>query len=156
MEITKFKKTDIQEIIHLFYDTVHTVNTKDYSKDQLDAWAPLNDIQWKRKAWSKSLSENITYVAKINNTIVGFCDITIDGLLDRLYVHKDFQRKGIASDLLYKLESEARNLKLQEIQTYASITAKVFFENHDFTSISINYVERNGTILTNFLMKKRL
>lgn len=156
MKITKFQNDDTQEIIQLFYDTVHTVNALDYTKDQIDAWAPLDKIQLKLESWSKSLSANITYVAKINTTIVGFGDLTIGGLLDRLYVHKDFQRKGIATELLNKLESEALKLNLLEIQTYASITAKTFFETNGFTSISVNNVERNGTVLTNFLMVKRL
>lgn len=77
-------------------------------------------------------------------------------MLDRLYVHKDFQRLGIASTLLAKPESAAIQLKLVEIKTYASITAKPFFENHDYTCIHTNIVARNGTTLTNFYMKKTL
>lgn len=42
MEIRKYEKSDIKEITELFYNTVHTVNAKDYSKEQLDAWAPKN------------------------------------------------------------------------------------------------------------------
>ena len=36
MEIREYQSTDCKEIAELFYHTVHTVNAKDYTKDQLD------------------------------------------------------------------------------------------------------------------------
>lgn len=156
MKIVKFKKTDTKELVTLFYNTVHTVCVDDYSNEQLEAWAPLSEVESKIENWSSSLSENITYIAKKDARIVGFADLTYDGLLDRLYVHKDFQRLGIASALLSKLEFQAIQLKMQEMQTYASITAKPFFESRGYICIHPNKAERNGTALTNFYMKKTL
>ena len=49
MIIIKFKETDIEEIVSLFYETVHSVNLKDYSQKQLDVW------QRKRKKNRKSI-----------------------------------------------------------------------------------------------------
>ena len=39
MHIRKYQSSDCNEIAELFYHTVHTVNAKDYSKEQLDVWA---------------------------------------------------------------------------------------------------------------------
>ena len=39
MEIWEYRPEDCAELTRLFYDTVHTVNSKDYIPDQLDAWA---------------------------------------------------------------------------------------------------------------------
>jgi len=50
-----------------------------------------------------------------------------EGYLDRLYVHKDFQRCGVRGRLLKVLESKARGLLIYKINTEASITAKPFF-----------------------------
>lgn len=36
MVIRKYQPSDCKEIIELFYNTVHTVNAKDYPKEQLD------------------------------------------------------------------------------------------------------------------------
>lgn len=78
----------------LFYDTVHEVNIRDYTAEQVNAWADGNiDLA----AWDKSFTEHYTVVAEENGVIVGFGDITEGGYLDRLYVHKDYQRKGIAT-----------------------------------------------------------
>lgn len=48
VKIIKFNESDLKEIVSLFYETVYSVNSKDYSKAELDAWAPIeekNDIE---------------------------------------------------------------------------------------------------------------
>lgn len=156
MKIIKYKETDIKEIVSLFYETVHSVNSKDYSQLELDAWAPKEEKEFKMKSWQESLGKNITFVAKINNKIVGFSDITQNGYLNRLYVHKDYQGKGIATALVDILEVEAKKLNLLEIDTEASITAKPFFEQRGYKIVCSQTVERKGVKLTNFKIKKRI
>ena len=39
-KIRAYQRSDVREIMQLFWDTVHTVNRADYSEQQLDAWAP--------------------------------------------------------------------------------------------------------------------
>lgn len=73
----------------LFHGTVHTVNAGDYTPDQLRAWAPGTvDLA----AWDASLSAHHALVAE-EGVVVGFGDIDAAGYLDRLYVHKDYQRR---------------------------------------------------------------
>lgn len=156
MEIRKFHESDISQIVSLFYDTVHSVNAKDYSQEQLHAWAPQDERESRIVNWKDSLQHNITYVAEMNGKIVGFSDMNYDGHLDRLYVHKDFQGQGIASALVNILESEARRLNLVEIYTEASITATPFFERMDFQKTESQIIERKGVQLANFKMKKTL
>jgi putative acetyltransferase len=132
VKILKFKDTDTEEIVSLFYETVHSVNSKDYSQSELDAWAPRDEKESKMKSWEESLGQNITFVAKVNDRVVGFSDLTHNGHLDRLYVHKGYQGQSIASALVDMLESEAKILNLLEIDTEASITAKPFFENRGY------------------------
>ncbi len=156
MEIRRIRASDMKQIVSLFYETVHSVNKQDYSSDQLDAWAPREEEALKLKNWKSSFLQNITYVAEINGVMVGFTDMTTEGHLDRLYVHKDFQRQGIASTLLNQLESEARALGLREMYTEASITAKPFFERQGYQIIQEQVVERKGISLVNFRMSKRL
>ena len=37
MNIRMYRSEDCKEIVELFYNTVHSVNSKDYNKAQLDA-----------------------------------------------------------------------------------------------------------------------
>lgn len=155
MKIIKFKETDTEEIVSLFYETVHSVNSKDYSQAELDAWAPRDEKESKMKSWKESLGQNITFVAKANDKVVGFSDLTHNGHLDRLYVHKDYQGQGIATALVDMLESEAKKLNILEIDTEASITAKPFFEHRGYKIVCSQIVERKGVKLTNFNMIKK-
>lgn len=43
------------------------------------------------------MQEHFSLVAIEAGMIVGFGDIDSTGYVDRLYVHKDYQRKGIAT-----------------------------------------------------------
>ena len=148
MVIRKYKSSDCDEITQLFYNTVHKINAKDYTKEQLNAWANGKiDLE----KWDKSFLEHYSFVAVENEIIVGFGDIDKHGYLDRLYVHKDYQRKGIATSLCDKLENI---VKTDCIITHASITAKPFFEHRGYNVVKQQTVERNGVFLINFIMKK--
>ncbi|MFE6795744.1 GNAT family N-acetyltransferase [Paenibacillus chitinolyticus] len=156
MEIRKFQVSDIRSIVTLFYETVHSVNKKDYTQEQLHAWASKEEEESRLESWKDSMSRNITYVALIDGKIVGFSDMTVNGYVDRLYVDKDFQGQGIASALMNVLEYEAKNRGLAELETDASITAKPFFSHHGFRLVREQSVERRGVKLVNFKMKKEL
>ncbi len=57
MNIRVYKPTDCEDLANLFYLTVHTVNAKDYSNEQLNAWATGKiDLE----EWNKSLSAHYT------------------------------------------------------------------------------------------------
>ncbi|CDO03650.1 putative N-acetyltransferase YafP [Oceanobacillus picturae] len=156
MRIRVFQSADINQMVSLFYETVHAVNARDYTKEQLNAWAPKDEMDAKLINWKNSFVRNITYIAETNDEIVGFGDMTQNGYLDRLFVRKDFQGQGIATALMNRLESEARKIGLPQIETEANITAKPFFERRGYQVIEPQTVERKGITLVNFKMSKGL
>lgn len=109
IKIRSFNSEDSEETYRLFYNTVHTVNAKDYSKDQLNTWAPEDKNM---DDWCASLLKNYSFVAieTRTNQIVGFADLEANGYLNRGYVHKDFQRQGIGQLLLNAREQKAKEL----------------------------------------------
>lgn len=148
MQLREYIPSDVDQLAELFHQTVHSVNGKDYSTEQLHAWANGEvDLQ----EWNRSFLEHYTIVAVENDRIVGFGDIDRSGYLDRLYVHKDHQRKGIASAICDKLEQQAGK---QTITTHASITARPFFEHRGYRVIRRQKVVRSGIELTNYVMEK--
>ncbi|MFV0441343.1 MAG: hypothetical protein ACK5LV_08665 [Lachnospirales bacterium] len=38
MKIRKYKTEDCKDIADIYYQTVHKINKKDYTKEQLDVW----------------------------------------------------------------------------------------------------------------------
>lgn len=153
MELRKYESKDCTILAELFFDTVHSVNSKDYSKEQLDVWANGNvDIT----AWNESFLLHDTIVAEINGIVVGFGDMDKKGYLDRLYVHKNYQNRGIADAIVNKLEEQSFVRGIVSFSTNASITAKVFFEKHGYRTVRRNTIVRNDMELINYTMKKTL
>lgn len=147
MILRKYQPADCRELTELFYRTVHIINAKDYTEEQLNAWA---DGQADLEKWNKSFLEHYSIVAEEEGRIVGFGDVDQTGYLDRLYVHADYQGRGIATAICEQLEQTVRG----RLVTHASITAKPFFEKRGYQVIKEQKVERKGIFLTNFVMEK--
>ena len=150
IKIRKYISSDCQFLAKLFYDTVHTINAKDYTKEQLNVWA-TGEVDLER--WNKSFLNHYTVVAVENGEFVGFGDIDETGYLDRLFVHKDYQGRGIATAICEELEQAVQKVK---IITAASITAKPFFEKRGYQVVKKQQVERQGIFLTNYVMEKEI
>ena len=147
MEIRAYRQSDCKALAKLFYNTVHTVNARDYTQEQLNAWATG---QVDLEQWNRSFQAHYSIVSVENGIIVGFGDIDRSGYLDRLYVHADYQGRGIGTAICGQLEQAAGG----NITTHASITAKPFFEKRGYKVVKRQEAERNGVLLTNFVMKK--
>ncbi len=147
MIIRRYQASDCKELTDLFYNTVHNVNVKDYTKEQLNVWATG---QVDLEKWNKSLQEHFSVVAVDDEIIVGFGDIDKTGYLDRLFVHAGYQGKGIATAICNQLEQAVKG----GITTHASITAKPFFEKRGYKIVKEQQVERSGIFLTNYVMIK--
>ena len=147
MTIRKYRSADCKELAQLFYQTVHTVCRKDYTQEQLDAWAP-GPVDLER--WDRSFREHYSVVAVEGEQVIGFGDIDKTGYLDRLYVHADHQGKGVATAICNELEQAVAG----NVTTHASITARPFFEQRGYKVVKRQEVERQGILLTNFVMEK--
>lgn len=145
MFIREYQSSDCEELTKLFYNTVHTVNAKDYTEEQLDAWATG---QVDLNKWDQSLREHYSIVAVENEMLVSFGDIDESGYLDHLFVHADYQGKGIGTMICNRLEQAVSG----NIITHASITARPFFEKRGYRVVKEQQVERQGVFLTNFEM----
>jgi len=149
MQIRPATIDDVEQLAQLFRDTILTVNSKDYNEEQVNAWAATSKNIDRLKT---KIKEDHFIVAEIGNVIVGFGSITAAGYLDFMYVHKDHQRKGIASKLLHEIKTQAIKWKLAEITTDASITAKPFFEKNSFKIITQQKVYIIDVMLINYKM----
>ena len=164
MEIREYRSEDLAYLIELFLDTVYSVNIKDYTEEQIQAWT--NHIrgdcsrtelvilkkQLKEK-FSKNLTENYSLIAVENGVIVGFSDLSSEGLLNMFYVHKDYQGRGIGKALLNKIFTYAKHQNISVITTESSITAKSFFEKNGFQCVTAQTRNIGEIGLTNYIMK---
>ncbi|MBS1518343.1 MAG: GNAT family N-acetyltransferase [Bacteroidetes bacterium] len=142
---------DADQIRFLFRDTVAYINSADYNQDEINVWSEgyKNTEGWKRK-----IKEQYFIVAESKDMIVGFSSIAGDGYLDFMYVHKDFQRNGIAKCLLAEIESHAKSSGMKLIFSNVSRTAEKFFGKNGFVKTGENINVVKGIKFVNSVMSK--
>jgi putative acetyltransferase len=153
MKIRTYEISDAQELMQLFYDTVHEVNIQDYTPEQVNAWAPAN---MNIEAWTKGFENRFVYVVEAQDTIAGFGELEADGHIARFFCHKNFQRQGVGTQILEQIELKAKSLGLRRLFTEASLTARPFFKSKGFVVLCQEEVERRGQRLPRFQMEKAL
>lgn len=152
--IRQATKGDAPQIMRLFYDTVHTINSKDYTQEQVDVWAPC-DMNLER--WRDRQDTRMTFVAESDGQILGFAELEASEHIDCFYVHKDFQGQGVGARLLGAIiEMATADTNAARLFAEVSITARPFFERHGFEVIQSQEVVLHGIALRNDVMERQL
>ena len=153
MYIRKMHDDEYDEVIKLITKTVHSVCKNDYSKKELAAWAPEN---FDSKKFQNALKDCLNLVAFEKNTITGFISIERNGYINRLYTHKDFLHRGIATALLQKAQIWAKENGIFELTLDSSKTAEGFYIKNGFKKSGISVMQRDDVVFRNTVMKKIL
>lgn len=153
MTLHKAHISDLLEIQALFKETILTVCHYDYNEEQLTVWA--SGVESKDR-WENRILEQHFLLIKIEEQIVGYASLDKNHYVDLLYVHKDFQRKGIAKALILALEEEARKVGTQLLSADVSKTARPFFEKMGFEVIKEQTNLIKGVEIVNYKMTKEL
>lgn len=150
--IRRLAAQDIPEMRKLFRATVLTVNSKDYTKEEVEDWASCGDSV---EHWKELLAKN-NYIGAIDGQggIVGFSSMNAEGYLHSMFVHKDWQGKGVATLLLSEVEKIARRYGVHKISVEVSVTARPFFEKHGYKVVKEQKAKANRLYLTNYVMEK--
>lgn len=152
LSIRKGNMEDLPEMLHLFQDTITTICKNDYTQEQLEVWSSgaRNEARW-----LEVMRNQFVLVAQFNQQIAGFC--TLDGEhIDLLFVHKDHQHQGIASQLYDLIEKKAIQQHKKRLTADVSKTARLFFEKVGFLVIQEQTVNVKGIDLNNYKMEKIL
>ena len=142
--------SDLPAIIALFESTVLAIDRRDYTGEQLAAWAS-GGAHLSR--WQKRVTTQYFLVAA-SEEIIGFGSVDKIGYLDTLFVHPLHQQQSVAQLLLEALEKWARHQGMARITTEASITAKPFFERNGYEVLQRQEQQIKNEILVNYIMQK--
>jgi putative acetyltransferase len=142
---------DLDAVIAVFQSAVREVASMDYDQAQIEAWSSVD-----RPGWAAARLSRPTWVAVSDGRVVGFSDLTRQGLLDMMFVRGDFQRRGVARLLIERVLGAAMKAGLRSVETEASITARPFFERHGFVVQARQEVQKRGQTLINFKMRRVL
>jgi putative acetyltransferase len=153
MKIREATKNDILPITQLFYDTVNTINQKDYSKKQIAVWSESSrNIDY----WLKCIQTQFFVVAEKDKLIIGFASLDNNACVDFMYVHTEYQNVGVATELLNVLESEAYKKAFVQIWSDVSITAKPFFLKKGFKEKEVYIKQLQDIEFENTIMIKSI
>ena len=96
------QQSDVIELRDLYKNTVLEINRRDYSQEEVEDWASCGDDLAK----IKGMIETHYFIVAVDqqSQVVGFSSITPQGYLHSMFIHKDFQGKGIATMLLKEIE----------------------------------------------------
>lgn len=145
-----YRPEDAPSLLDLFRDTIRRVNSRDYSAEQIAAWAS-DDIDPAR--WACRFTGRFVVVAEEADCPIGFAELEPNGHVDRVYVSADHQGRGIGRKLLNAVLAEARRVGLGRLFTEASITARPFFEAQGFAVLAPQVVTCRGVEFVNYRME---
>lgn len=153
MELRRCRVEDLEEIRTLFTTTILTVNRRDYTDAQVRAWAGAAREFPRRQSFFLDL---YTLVAWEGAQLVGYGNIHESGYLDHLFVHRDYQGRGIATALCNALEAHAAAGGVERVTVQASLTARPFFLGRGYRLLREQGAEVGGVFLKNCAMEKLL
>lgn len=153
IKIRRFAVEDAAQIARLFHETIREINRRDYSPQQVSAWAP-DDLDF--RDWATVCANRFTYVADDGGVIAGFGELEPTGHIDCFYCHKNYQGCGVGRQIYQAIEAQSRELALEKLWVEASITAKPFFERMGFTVVHPQTVVCRGETFINYAMRKIL
>ena len=153
VKIRPYHAIDADALWPLFFNTVRLVNVRDYSKEQVEAWAPeCFDLS----VWRNKMKDLQPFVAEWDGVIVGYCDLQPDGLIDHFFCHHAYQGQGIGRILMNHILALANERDVSRLYSHVSITARPFFERFGFLVVNEQRISVRGQELINFVMERRL
>jgi putative acetyltransferase len=152
--IRKYSVGDVHALAHIYYHTIHRINSQHYTPEQVDVWAPESSLE--ESQWVKKFEKTIPLVAVVDEAVVGFAEFESDGYIDCFYCHHNWIGCGVGSALMHAIYEKASEWKVNRIFAEVSITAKPFFEKQGFIIVTEQTVIKRGVHLKNYKMEKKL
>ena len=148
-----FLSEDTPVLAAIFAAAIEELTGDDYSEAQQQAWASAADDE---EQFGKRLAGELTLIATLQNSPVGFAALKGADHIDMLYVHPSAVGQGVASMLCEALEKLAGGRGAKSLTVDASDNAQEFFEKRGYVGKQRNTVTVNGEWLANTTMQKAL
>jgi len=148
-----FLPADAPLLGDIFRASIEELTGEDYSEAQQQAWASAADAE---ADFGARLAGELTIVATLEGSPVGFASLARNEEIDMLYVHPDVAGRGVATLLIDALEKLAGARGATRLTTAASDTARAFFENRAYVPQQRNSILCGGEWIANTTMQKQL
>jgi putative acetyltransferase len=137
----------------IFRDSIADLTDEDYTPAQQEAWASAADDE---AAFGKRLAGQLTLVATLEGSGVGFASLAGRDKIDMLYVHPAAAGQGVGALLVDALEKLAGSRGAAKLIVDASDSARGFFEKRGYVAQQRNSVSVGDEWLANTTLHKPL
>ena len=144
---------DVSLLREIFRDSIAELTADDYSEAQQEAWASMADDE---AEFGKKLAGQLTLVATLGGSAVGFASLFDKDRVGMLYVHPAAAGQGAAAMLMDALEKLAGARGAAKLMVDASDSARGFFEKRGYVAQQRNSISIGGEWLANTTLLKQL
>jgi len=148
-----FLPADTSILAAIFVASIEELTEDSYSEAQREAWASRAEDE---TAFGKKLGAQLTLIATIAGSPVGFASLKGTDHLDMLFVHPGAVRQGVASTMCDAIEKLAAARGAARISVDASDSAQEFFAGRGYVGQQRNSISIGDEWLANTTMTKML
>ena len=132
-----FLPEDTPVLAEIFRESIAGLAADDYSEAQQEAWASAAEDE---AAFGKRLAGELTLIATLEGSPVGFAALAGQDKIDMLYVHPAATGQGVGNMLIDALERLAGSRGVAKLSVDASDSARGFFEKRGYVAQQRNSV----------------
>ena len=148
-----FLAADTPVLAAIFVAAIQELTGDDYGEAQQEAWASAADDE---EQFGKKLAGELTLIATLQNSPVGFASLKGADHIEMLYVHPSAVGQGVGAMLCDALEKLAGARGAKNLTVDVSDNAQEFFLKRGYVGKQRNTVTINGEWLANTTMQKTL
>lgn len=153
LALRPFLPGDAPVLREIFRDSIEDLTADDYTEAQQEAWASAADDLG---VFKTKLSGQLTLVATLEGSPVGFASLEGKDKIDMLYVHPAATGQGVGAMLVDALEKLAGARGTERLTVDASDSARGFFEKRGYVAQQRNTVSVGDEWLANTTLQKQL
>jgi putative acetyltransferase len=152
LALRPYLPADALLLAEIFRASIEELAAEDYSEAQRGVWAATADDP----AFGARLAQELTLIATLGGSPVGFVSLKGADHLDLLYVHPAVAGQGIGATLCDAVERLAAARGTPRLSVDASDSARGFFEHRGYVAQRRNTVSCGDEWLANTTMEKPL
>jgi len=131
-KISRATDSDLPLMQRLFYQTVTIYGSKIFTKSEVKIFSRL---ALDKNHWKQKFVNDFIYNAKLNGEVIGSFTLSKNGEIEYVFVHQNYQGRGIAKKLYETLERVAKEAGIDILTTSINSNTKDFFRKNGFKII---------------------
>ena len=148
-----FRPGDEPALRAVFESAIHEVARRDYTQQQVDAWAPRD---FDPGPWAKRMQGIAPFVAEREGQVVAYADVQANGYIDHFFVSAKAGKQGVGGLLMRRIHERAAELGIAVLTSEVSRTAQPFYRHFGFEIVDHHSNVVRGVELQYASMRKVL